>query len=101
MAALRKSAQDVQKFMDAVNKKSSSQDLHKGRIRRYLNTGGGEVHRNFLDNWLCFVISEPSLLLLGSSSAAGCISQYKIDFIFFVACLSLLPMHDGFLQIPL
>lgn len=30
MAALRKSAQDVQKFMDAVNKKSSSQDLHKG-----------------------------------------------------------------------
>lgn len=30
MAALRKSAQDVQKFMDAVNKKSNSQDLHKG-----------------------------------------------------------------------
>ncbi|XP_035304247.1 aryl hydrocarbon receptor nuclear translocator isoform X1 [Cricetulus griseus] len=29
MAALRKSAQDVQKFMDAVNKKSSSQDLNK------------------------------------------------------------------------
>ncbi|EDL38807.1 histone-lysine N-methyltransferase SETDB1 isoform X1 [Mus musculus] len=32
MAALRKSAQDVQKFMDAVNKKSSSQDLHKGTL---------------------------------------------------------------------
>ncbi|XP_060249092.1 histone-lysine N-methyltransferase SETDB1 isoform X1 [Meriones unguiculatus] len=32
MAALRKSAQDVQKFMDAVNKKSSSQDLHKGTM---------------------------------------------------------------------
>ncbi|XP_044528598.1 histone-lysine N-methyltransferase SETDB1 isoform X1 [Gracilinanus agilis] len=30
MAALRKSAQDVQKFMDAVNKKTSSQDLNKG-----------------------------------------------------------------------
>lgn len=30
MAALRRSAQDVQKFMDAVNKKSNSQDLHKG-----------------------------------------------------------------------
>ncbi|XP_037681983.1 histone-lysine N-methyltransferase SETDB1 isoform X2 [Choloepus didactylus] len=32
MAALRKSAQDVQKFMDAVNKKSSSQDPHKGTL---------------------------------------------------------------------
>ncbi|XP_024908003.1 histone-lysine N-methyltransferase SETDB1 isoform X2 [Pteropus alecto] len=32
MAALRKSAQDVQKFMDAVNKKSSSQELHKGAL---------------------------------------------------------------------
>ncbi|XP_073904275.1 histone-lysine N-methyltransferase SETDB1 isoform X2 [Castor canadensis] len=32
MAALRKSAQDVQKFMDAVNKKSSTQDLHKGTL---------------------------------------------------------------------
>ncbi|XP_036198350.1 histone-lysine N-methyltransferase SETDB1 isoform X2 [Myotis myotis] len=32
MAALRKSAQDVQKFMDAVNKKSSSQDPHKGAL---------------------------------------------------------------------
>uniref|UniRef100_A0A8C2QN14 DUF5604 domain-containing protein n=1 Tax=Cricetulus griseus TaxID=10029 RepID=A0A8C2QN14_CRIGR len=32
MAALRKSAQDVQKFMDAVNKKSSSQDLNKGTL---------------------------------------------------------------------
>ncbi|XP_041493840.1 histone-lysine N-methyltransferase SETDB1 [Microtus oregoni] len=32
MAALRKSAQDVQKFMDAVNKKSISQDLHKGTL---------------------------------------------------------------------
>nr|XP_044993891.1 histone-lysine N-methyltransferase SETDB1 isoform X1 [Jaculus jaculus] len=32
MAALRKSAQDVQKFMDAVNKKSSSQDMHKGTL---------------------------------------------------------------------
>ncbi|XP_005007835.1 histone-lysine N-methyltransferase SETDB1 isoform X1 [Cavia porcellus] len=30
MAALRKSAQDVQKFMDAVNKKTNCQDLHKG-----------------------------------------------------------------------
>uniref|UniRef100_A0A4X2LCG3 DUF5604 domain-containing protein n=1 Tax=Vombatus ursinus TaxID=29139 RepID=A0A4X2LCG3_VOMUR len=32
MAALRKSAQDVQKFMDAVNKKTSSQDLNKGAL---------------------------------------------------------------------
>ncbi|KAJ7307228.1 hypothetical protein JRQ81_009222 [Phrynocephalus forsythii] len=30
MAAMRKSAQDVQKFMDAVNKKSSSFDFHRG-----------------------------------------------------------------------
>ncbi|ERE89867.1 aryl hydrocarbon receptor nuclear translocator-like protein, partial [Cricetulus griseus] len=35
MAALRKSAQDVQKFMDAVNKKSSSQDLNKGLGKKY------------------------------------------------------------------
>lgn len=40
MAALRKSAQDVQKFMDAVNKKSSSQDLHKGRGREVSGTDG-------------------------------------------------------------
>ncbi|KAJ6666818.1 hypothetical protein lerEdw1_018820 [Lerista edwardsae] len=30
MAAMRKSAQDVQKFMDAVNRKSGSQDFQKG-----------------------------------------------------------------------
>ncbi|XP_053134060.1 histone-lysine N-methyltransferase SETDB1 isoform X2 [Hemicordylus capensis] len=30
MAAMRKSAQDVQKFMDAVNRKSSSQDSQRG-----------------------------------------------------------------------
>ncbi|XP_004618135.2 histone-lysine N-methyltransferase SETDB1 isoform X2 [Sorex araneus] len=42
MAALRKSAQDVQKFMDAVNKKSSSQDLHKGT----LNQMSGELSKD-------------------------------------------------------
>uniref|UniRef100_A0A8D0KZ29 SET domain bifurcated histone lysine methyltransferase 1 n=1 Tax=Strix occidentalis caurina TaxID=311401 RepID=A0A8D0KZ29_STROC len=31
MAAMRKSAQDVQKFMDAVNKKTNAQDAQKGR----------------------------------------------------------------------
>ncbi|KFM08816.1 Histone-lysine N-methyltransferase SETDB1, partial [Aptenodytes forsteri] len=34
MAAMRKSAQDVQKFMDAVNKKTNAQDAQKGqRVR--------------------------------------------------------------------
>ncbi|KFW95472.1 Histone-lysine N-methyltransferase SETDB1, partial [Phalacrocorax carbo] len=31
MAAMRKSAQDVQKFMDAVNKKTNAQDVQKGQ----------------------------------------------------------------------
>ncbi|KFV94052.1 Histone-lysine N-methyltransferase SETDB1, partial [Eurypyga helias] len=31
MAAMRKSAQDVQKFMDAVNKKMNAQDVQKGQ----------------------------------------------------------------------
>ncbi|KFP19198.1 Histone-lysine N-methyltransferase SETDB1, partial [Egretta garzetta] len=31
MAAMRKSAQDVQKFMDAVNKKTNAQDAQKGQ----------------------------------------------------------------------
>lgn len=34
VAAIRKSAQDVQKFMDAVSKKTSAQDAQKGRCGR-------------------------------------------------------------------
>ncbi|KFO12661.1 Histone-lysine N-methyltransferase SETDB1, partial [Balearica regulorum gibbericeps] len=34
MAAMRKSAQDVQKFMDAVNKKTNAQDAQKGQCGR-------------------------------------------------------------------
>ncbi|NXA56620.1 SETB1 methyltransferase, partial [Nothocercus julius] len=34
MAAMRKSAQDVQKFMDAVNKKTNAQDTQKGQCAR-------------------------------------------------------------------
>lgn len=34
MAAMRKSAQDVQKFMDAVNKKTNAQDALKGQCVR-------------------------------------------------------------------
>ncbi|KFP58156.1 Histone-lysine N-methyltransferase SETDB1, partial [Cariama cristata] len=34
MAAMRKSAQDVQKFMDAVNKKTNAQDAQKGQCVR-------------------------------------------------------------------
>ncbi|KFZ65349.1 Histone-lysine N-methyltransferase SETDB1, partial [Podiceps cristatus] len=36
MAAMRKSAQDVQKFMDAVNKKTNAQDAQKGQCVRAL-----------------------------------------------------------------
>ncbi|XP_051013654.1 histone-lysine N-methyltransferase SETDB1-like [Acomys russatus] len=46
MAALRKSAQDVQKFMDAVNKKSSSQDLHKGLCIGALGQMSGELSKD-------------------------------------------------------
>ncbi|KFQ73042.1 Histone-lysine N-methyltransferase SETDB1, partial [Phaethon lepturus] len=40
MAAMRKSAQDVQKFMDAVNKKTNARDTQKGQPASDLSNDG-------------------------------------------------------------
>ncbi|KFZ61658.1 Histone-lysine N-methyltransferase SETDB1, partial [Antrostomus carolinensis] len=48
MAAMRKSAQDVQKFMDAVNKKTNAQDAQKGQCVDLSNDGDLNVGMRIL-----------------------------------------------------
>ncbi|NXD17633.1 SETB1 methyltransferase, partial [Nothocercus nigrocapillus] len=43
MAAMRKSAQDVQKFMDAVNKKTNAQDAQKGQCPAGSTAAGSDL----------------------------------------------------------
>ncbi|KFU91038.1 Histone-lysine N-methyltransferase SETDB1, partial [Chaetura pelagica] len=43
MAAMRKSAQDVQKFMDAVNRKTTAQEAQKGPVQPPPAAAGGEL----------------------------------------------------------
>ncbi|KAJ6650954.1 hypothetical protein lerEdw1_001414, partial [Lerista edwardsae] len=79
MAAMRKSAQDVQKFMDAVNRKSGSQDFQKGsqQVSELTHEGDLTVGDRVLGKKRTKTWHKGTLIAI---QAAGSGTKYKVKF---------------------
>uniref|UniRef100_A0A8C6YTL0 Histone-lysine N-methyltransferase SETDB1 n=1 Tax=Nothoprocta perdicaria TaxID=30464 RepID=A0A8C6YTL0_NOTPE len=77
MAAMRKSAQDVQKFMDAVNKKTNAQDTQKGQWSDLSNDGDLKVGMRILGKKRTKTWHKGTLIAIQTVGAG---KKYKVKF---------------------